>query len=128
LPVTVAYQDACHLRHAQGIHQQPRQLLAAVPQLELREIADAELCCGSAGIYNLLQPQAGRQLGDRKAAAVAATGAQLLVSANPGCAMQIAAGLRRVGRPLPVAHLAEVLDAAIRGVPASAAMARFSRG
>jgi glycolate oxidase iron-sulfur subunit len=127
LPVTVAYQDACHLRHAQGIQAQPRQLLAAVPQLEVREIADPELCCGSAGIYNLLQPAAGRQLGDRKAAAVARTGAQLLVSANPGCAMQIAAGLRRAGRPLPVAHLAEVLDAAISGAGANAAMAGFSR-
>jgi glycolate oxidase iron-sulfur subunit len=111
----VAYHDACHLRHAQGIRDAPRRLLAAVPDLELREIADGEICCGSAGVYNLLQPRAARDLGDRKARRVAATGAQVLVSANPGCAMQIAAGLRRAGRSVPVAHLAEVLDASIRG-------------
>jgi glycolate oxidase iron-sulfur subunit len=115
VPAVVAYHDACHLRHAQGIRDAPRRLLAAVPDLELREIADGEICCGSAGIYNLLQPRAARDLGDRKARRVAATGAQVLVSANPGCAMQIAAGLRRAGRSVPVAHLAEVLDASIRG-------------
>jgi glycolate oxidase iron-sulfur subunit len=115
VPVTVAYHDACHLAHAQSIRAQPRQLLAAIPELAVREIADAELCCGSAGVYNLLQPAAGRELGDRKAANVAATGAELLVSANPGCAMQIASALRRAGRPLPVAHLAEMIDASIRG-------------
>jgi glycolate oxidase iron-sulfur subunit len=114
VPATVAYHDACHLAHAQRIRSQPRQLLAAVPELALREIPDAEICCGSAGVYNLLQPQAARELGDRKAAQVATTGAELLVSANPGCAMQIAAALRRAGAPLPVAHVAEVIDASIR--------------
>jgi glycolate oxidase iron-sulfur subunit len=113
VPVTVAYHDACHLSHAQRIRSQPRQLLAAVPELALREIPDGEICCGSAGVYNLLQPAAARELGDRKAAGVAATGAELLVSANPGCAMQIAAALRRAGAPLPVAHVAEVLDASL---------------
>src|SRR5690606_5822702 len=117
VPVTAAYHDACHLAHAQGVRDAPRRLLAAVPELALREIANGEICCGSAGVYNLLQPQAGRDLGDRKAAAVAATGADLLVSANPGCSMQIAAALRRAGHELPVAHVAEVLDAAIRGAP-----------
>lgn len=116
VPVTVAYHDACHLAHAQGIREAPRRLLSAVPGLELREIADPEICCGSAGVYNLLQPEAARDLGDRKAANVATTGAELLVSANPGCAMQISAALRRGGgRPMPVAHVAEVLDASIRG-------------
>jgi glycolate oxidase iron-sulfur subunit len=115
VPAVVAYHDACHLRHAQGIRDAPRRLLAAVPDLEVREIADGEICCGSAGVYNLLQPRAARDLGDRKARRVAATGAQVLVSANPGCAMQIAAGLRRAGRSVPVAHLAEVLDASIGG-------------
>lgn len=115
LPVTVAYQDACHLAHAQRIRSQPRQLLEAIPDLEVREIADADICCGSAGVYNLLQPQAAAQLGDRKAVNVTATGAQLLVSANPGCAMQIGAALARDGRRMPVAHIAEVLDAAIAG-------------
>lgn len=118
LPVTVAYHDACHLSHAQRIRSQPRQLLAAIPELTVREIPDGESCCGSAGIYNLLQPVAARELGDRKAAQVGSTGAELLVSANPGCTMQIIAGLRRAGQRLPAAHLAEVLDASIRGVPA----------
>jgi glycolate oxidase iron-sulfur subunit len=117
LPVTVAYHDACHLGHAQGVRDQPRRLLTAVPELELREIPSGEICCGSAGVYNLLQPRAARELGDRKAASVAATGAHLLVSANPGCAMQISAALRRAGRSMPVAHVAEVLDASVKGVP-----------
>ena len=72
LPVTVAYHDACHLGHAQGIRSQPRELLRGIPGLELREIAEADLCCGSAGIYNLLNPEPARELGDRKAANVAA--------------------------------------------------------
>lgn len=118
VPRTVAYHDACHLRHAQGIREQPRALLAAIPELALREIADAEICCGSAGIYNLLQPEAARELGDKKAVQVAATGAELLVSANPGCAMQITAALRRAGKHLPTAHLAEVLDASLHGAGA----------
>jgi glycolate oxidase iron-sulfur subunit len=115
VPATVAYHDACHLSHAQGIRDQPRRLLAEIPELAVREIADPELCCGSAGVYNLLQPGPAGQLGDRKAAGVAATGAELLVTANPGCAMQIAAAARRAGRSLPVAHLAEVLDFSIQG-------------
>jgi glycolate oxidase iron-sulfur subunit len=115
LPRTVAYHDACHLSHAQGIRDQPRRLLAEIPELVVREIADPEICCGSAGIYNLLQPGPAAELGDRKAASVAGTGAELLVSANPGCALQIAAAARRAGWVLPVAHLAEVLDASIRG-------------
>jgi Fe-S oxidoreductase len=120
LPVTAAYHDACHLAHAQGIRTQPRELLAAIPELELREIADPEICCGSAGVYNLLQPLAARELGDKKADNVAATGADLLISANPGCSMQIAAALRRRGQVIAVAHTAEVLDASLRGrVPPS---------
>jgi glycolate oxidase iron-sulfur subunit len=115
VPQTVAYQDACHLSHAQRVRDQPRRLLAGVPELTVREIADPELCCGSAGVYNLLQPGPAAGLGDRKAAQVAATGAELLVSANPGCAMQVAAAARRAGQELSVAHLAEVLDASIRG-------------
>jgi glycolate dehydrogenase iron-sulfur subunit len=117
VPVTVAYHDACHLAHAQRIRAQPRRLLSAIPELVLREIPDGEICCGSAGVYNLLQPQPARELGDRKAAQVATTGAELLVSANPGCAMQIAAALRRAGRELPVAHVAELLDASLSGDP-----------
>ncbi|XVQ13391.1 (Fe-S)-binding protein [Spirillospora sp. CA-255316] len=115
LPVTVAYHDACHLSHAQGVRSQPRALLAGIPELEVREIADSDICCGSAGTYNLLQPEAAAELGDRKAAGVRATGADLLVAANPGCTMQIATALERQGVRLPVAHTAEVLDASLRG-------------
>ncbi|MBB4918310.1 (Fe-S)-binding protein [Streptosporangium saharense] len=117
LPVTVAYHDACHLAHAQGIRAQPRALLSAVPGLRLVEIAESSICCGSAGTYNLLQPEAARDLGDRKAERVLATGADLLVSANPGCTLQIGSAVRRRGAgPIPVAHVAQVLDASLRGL------------
>jgi glycolate oxidase iron-sulfur subunit len=120
LPLTVVYQDACHLGHAQRIMRQPRELLAAIPGLTLAEIGDGGTCCGSAGIYNLVQPAAATELGARKAQSVWGTGGELLVSANPGCAMQISAALRAQGTPLPVAHVAQVLDASLRGRPASA--------
>ncbi|GAA2854179.1 heterodisulfide reductase-related iron-sulfur binding cluster [Streptosporangium fragile] len=117
LPITVAYHDACHLAHAQRIRSQPRALLGAIPGLELREIAESSICCGSAGTYNLFEPEAARDLGDRKAERVLDTGADLLVSANPGCTMQISAAIRRRGAvPLPVAHTAQVLDASLRGL------------
>jgi glycolate oxidase iron-sulfur subunit len=124
LPVTAAYHDACHLGHAQRITAQPRDLLRGVPGLVLAEIADAGTCCGSAGIYNLVQPEAAAELGTRKARAVAATGADLLVSANPGCSLQIAQALAAAGRPMPVAHVAEVLDASIRGLPLRSLLGR----
>ena len=114
LPITVAYHDACHLAHAQRITAQPRALLRAIPGLALADIADAGTCCGSAGIYNLVQPTAAAELGRRKARAVQATGADLLVSANPGCSLQISQALSASGQPMPVAHIAEVLDASIR--------------
>ena len=116
LPVVVAYHDACHLAHAQGVRSQPRQLLAGIPGLDVREIADPEICCGSAGIYNVLNPEPARELGDRKAAAVLATGAEALVTANPGCLMQVATSLERMGGSMAMAHTVEVLDASIRGV------------
>ncbi len=119
LPVTVAYHDACHLAHAQGIRSQPRQLLGEIPGLEVREITDAALCCGSAGVYNILNPVPADELGDRKAANVLATGAQLLVTANPGCLMQIATAAERAGHPIGMAHTVQVLDASIRGLPTS---------
>jgi glycolate oxidase iron-sulfur subunit len=119
LPVTIAYHDACHLANAQGVRIQPRQLLTGVPGLELKEIAEAELCCGSAGVYNLLNPRPAAELGDRKAGNVLATGAELLVTANPGCLMQVAAGLRRRGASIALAHTVEVLDASLRGLPVS---------
>jgi glycolate oxidase iron-sulfur subunit len=117
LPMTVAYHDACHLAHAQGVRAQPRRLLAGVPGLELKEIAEPELCCGSAGIYNILNPEPARELGDRKAANIVATGAQVLVTANPGCLMQVTSAIERSGHPMGMAHTVEVLDASIRGVP-----------
>jgi glycolate oxidase iron-sulfur subunit len=123
--VTVAYHDACHLSHAQGVREQPRSLLRGIPGLILREVPDGSLCCGSAGIYNVLHPRTARELGDRKAVGVLATGAGLLVTANPGCLMQISSALVRAGHPLPLAHTVEVLDASIRGIGADglAAMA-----
>jgi glycolate oxidase iron-sulfur subunit len=119
LPLTVAYHDACHLAYAQRITGQPRELLTAVPDLIVSELDDSGTCCGSAGIYNLVQPEAATQLGARKAAAAARTGADLVVSGNPGCTLQIASALRTAGTPMPVAHVAEVLDASIRARPAS---------
>jgi len=116
MPVVAAYHDACHLAHAQGIRLQPRALLSGIPGLELREIADPEICCGSAGIYNILNPEPARELGDRKAANIAATGAALLVTANPGCLMQVAASLERLGNQIAMAHTVEVLDASLRGL------------
>jgi glycolate oxidase iron-sulfur subunit len=120
LPLTVAYHDACHLAHAQGVRAQPRALLRGIPGLEVREIADPEICCGSAGVWNILNPVPAAELGDRKAAHVLATGARLLVTANPGCLMQVASAVRRRNGEIALAHTAEVLDASIRGLPASA--------
>jgi glycolate oxidase iron-sulfur subunit len=119
LEVTIAYHDACHLAHAQGIRDQPRALLKAIPGLALREIADPEICCGSAGIYSILNPEPARQLGDGKATSILATGAELLVTANPGCMMQVATSVQRLGRQIGLAHTAQVLDASIRGLAVS---------
>ncbi|WP_283139250.1 (Fe-S)-binding protein [Rhizohabitans arisaemae] len=115
--LNVAYQDACHLRNGQGIVGQPRTLLNAVPGLELREVAEPGVCCGSAGIYNLLQPDTAARLGDRKAEQVRATGADVLATANPGCAMQIRQALRRSGSDIPVMHVMEVLALGLADQP-----------
>lgn len=109
----VAYHDACHLQHAQGVRVQPRRLLETIPGIELREIAESEICCGSAGIYNLLEPETGEQLRDRKVQNILRTEAQLIVSSNPGCLLQIANGLESAGRRVPVMHLVELLDRSI---------------
>jgi glycolate oxidase iron-sulfur subunit len=124
LPMTVAYHDACHLGHAQGVRAQPRALLNGIPGLEVREIAEADICCGSAGIYNILQPEPARELGDRKATNVLKTGASLLVTANPGCLMQVASSVERAGGHIALAHTVEVLDASIRGLPVESLGAR----
>lgn len=115
VPMVAAYHDACHLGHAQGVRSQPRELLAAIPGLEVREIADPDICCGSAGVYNVLQPEPAAELGERKARAVLATGADLLVTANPGCLMQVARAIDRLGGSIGLAHTAVVLDASLRG-------------
>jgi glycolate oxidase iron-sulfur subunit len=116
LPLRVAYHDACHLQHAQGVRLQPRTVLGSIPQLDLLEIPEAAICCGSAGIYNLVQPEAATELGDRKASHIAALEADIVVSANPGCLLQLQSALARTGRKLPVRHFIELLDASIRGV------------
>jgi glycolate dehydrogenase iron-sulfur subunit len=113
-PLRVAYQDACHLRQAQGVAAAPRELLAAIPGVELVEIAHPDTCCGSAGIYNLLEPATARELGARKARAVLDARPDVLATANPGCAIQIAAALRRLGAPeLRIVHPLELVAEAL---------------
>jgi glycolate oxidase iron-sulfur subunit len=113
----VAYHDACHLAHAQGVRAQPRELLQSIPGLELLEVGtEPGMCCGSAGIYNLVQPQAAAELGERKARNLLATGAAVIAAGNPGCAAQLDLHLRRLGQPLPVRHPVELLAESIAGV------------
>jgi len=129
LKMRVAYHDACHLQHAQGVREQPRRLLAGIPELEVAEIAESSLCCGSAGVYNLLEPEAAAQLGARKVENLLATRAQAVLSANPGCLLQLANGLRQRGlAAMPAFHLVEVLDASIRGVDAEALIGETRSG
>jgi len=117
LPLRVAYHDACHLRHAQAIHEQPRRLLSTIPGLEVVEVEEASLCCGSAGVYNLLNPEPASQLGDRKVEKLLATRAEAVISANPGCLLQLMSGLRRRGlETMPTFHMVEILDASIRNI------------
>jgi glycolate oxidase iron-sulfur subunit len=113
----VAYHDACHLAHAQGVRSQPRALLASIPGLEVLEPDEWELCCGSAGVYNLLEPEPAAELGERKARNLLATGADAIVAANPGCALQIAAHTAALGRRLPVLHPLEIVRASIDATP-----------
>jgi glycolate oxidase iron-sulfur subunit len=122
LDIRVAFQDSCHLRHAQRIASEPRAALQAIPELTLLEPAEQDLCCGSAGIYNLVQPDAARDLGDRKAAHVLATEPEAYASGNPGCLVQVTAALRRAGRPVPAFHPIELVDASIRGLDARAVL------
>lgn len=112
----VAYHDACHLAHAQGIRKQPRDALATIPGLEVVTPPESELCCGSAGIYNLTQPAAAADLGARKARNILSLAPDALVASNPGCLLQINAALDRMGARLPTFHPVELLDASIRGV------------
>jgi glycolate oxidase iron-sulfur subunit len=116
LNLRIAMHDACHLAHAQRITLQPRALLRTIPGAVLLEIPDGATCCGSAGIYNLVQPGSADEIGARKADNVLSTGADLIASANPGCTMQIGKMLRVRGKSIPAAHPIEILDASIRGV------------
>ena len=115
VPLRIAYHDACHLQHAQGVSQEPRRVLGAIPDLTVCEIPEAGICCGSAGIYNLVEPEAARELGDRKARHIRSTGAEAIVSSNPGCLLQIAERLESSGRRPATYHLVELVDASIRG-------------
>jgi len=115
---TATYQDSCHLAHGQKIRAAPRQLLGNVPGLEFREMQLPDLCCGSAGIYNIMHTNMSLALLRKKMDAVNATGAECIVTANPGCMLQLTAGVRKFGRGQKVMHVVEVLDQAYRGNPA----------
>jgi glycolate oxidase iron-sulfur subunit len=127
LPISVAFQDSCHLKHAQRIADEPRAALRAIPGLTILEPAEQDLCCGSAGIYNLVQPEAAGELGAKKARRVLATDPDAYASGNPGCLVQVTAALRRAGRPLPAFHPIELVDASIRGVDAAELLANARR-
>jgi glycolate dehydrogenase iron-sulfur subunit len=127
LELTVAYQDSCHLRHAQRLPAAWKPLLEQIPGLRVAEPAEQDICCGSAGIYNVTQPEAARDLGDRKAAHVLATAPDAYASANPGCLVQVAQALGRAARPLPALHPIELLDASIRGLRGADLLAQSRR-
>ncbi len=112
----IVYQDACHLLHGQKISLQPRQLLRKIPQVTLKEPIDAALCCGSAGVYNMLQPDVANELGQQKVDNLLNTGANLIASPNPGCALQILKHLNLKGKEIMVKHPMELLDSSIRGI------------
>ena len=119
LRLRVAYQDACHLAHAQGIRQPPRDILRSIPGIELLNLPEADLCCGSAGIYNLVEPDTAEQLGDRKARLIDSTKPDIVATANPGCTLQLRAAASRAAHQWPIRHPIELLDASLRGVEIS---------
>jgi glycolate oxidase iron-sulfur subunit len=114
VPMTVAYHDPCHVVHGQKIRTEPRALLAQVPGVKLVDLKESDWCCGSAGIYNLTQPEMATRLLHRKVGHIVATGAEAVVTANPGCILQIQAGLRAHDSAVRVLHIVEVLDRAYR--------------
>jgi glycolate oxidase iron-sulfur subunit len=120
-PLTLVYQDACHMLHGQKISIQPRHLLRQIPGVQLREPIDAALCCGSAGVYNILQPEVGEELGKQKVQNLLNTGASLIASANVGCTVQIRRHLALQGKKVPLLHPMQLLDYSIRGVALSEA-------
>ena len=115
LPVSVTYHDACHLAHGQQVRQEPRKLLRAIPALRLVELTESDFCCGSAGVYNLLHPKLAEEFVDRKLQRIAETNAAIVVSGNPGCTLQIQAGLRARGSHVRVLHPVELVDWSLRG-------------
>jgi glycolate oxidase iron-sulfur subunit len=116
IPSRVVYHDACHLAHGQGVRAEPRALLQAIPGVEVLTPAESDICCGSAGIYNLVQPGPAADLGTRKARHIAALSPDMIATGNPGCTLQIAAAARGLGHDWPIVHPIELLDASIRGV------------
>ncbi len=122
-PLIIAYQDACHLLHGQKISLQPRQLLRQIPGVTLREPIDAALCCGSAGVYNMLQPEVAEELGQQKVTNLLNTGASLIASSNPGCSLQILKSMQHQGRSIPVIHPIRLIDYSIRGIQLDAPQA-----
>lgn len=114
LSLRVAFHDSCHLQHAQGVRAQPRKLLGQIPGLELQEIPESAICCGSAGIYNLVQPEAAAELGDRKAQLIQLLEADVVATGNPGCLLQLEAALARSGCGARALHTVQLLDASIR--------------
>lgn len=116
-PMVMAYHDPCHLAHAQGVREAPRRLLSSIPNLTLAEIEESDLCCGSAGAYNIEQPELATRLGQRKAQRVLASGAQALATGNIGCLTQIQKHLQAAGKPLPLYHTMQVLDWAYATAP-----------
>ena len=110
--MTVTYHDPCHVVHGQKIRRQPRELLAQIPELTVVDLPESDWCCGSAGIYNLTQPEMATRLLERKVTNVLATGAEAVVTANPGCILQIQQGLAARGQALRVMHIVELLDRA----------------
>jgi glycolate oxidase iron-sulfur subunit len=110
----VAYHDSCHLQHAQRVRTQPRAQLATIPGLELVELPESALCCGSAGIYNLVQPSTADALADRKAQHIVESEPDVVATGNVGCMLQISAALRRKGRTTQVLHTIQLIDASMR--------------
>ena len=117
MPMTITYQDSCHLAHGQKVRTAPRKLLGAVPGLQLKEMVLSDLCCGSAGIYNVLHTNMSLSLLRKKMDAVKNTGAQVIVTANPGCMLQLRAGAQKFGQGQRVAHVVEILDEAYGSTP-----------
>jgi len=117
LNIRIAYHDSCHLQHAQRVRTQPRAQLSSIPGVQMLELPEATLCCGSAGIYNLVQPKTADELADRKARHVTAARPDVVATGNIGCMLQIGAALERQGQKTPVLHTIQIIDASIRGVP-----------